>query len=240
MAEAPSDEAGDDRTERDTETETTPSSAADPVQLEPMRAPPPHTGPDPSTGARPEPPVQRRTVKVHIDSDSPVTLRRATGYAPYQAEMPHGQLVCTDPCDKPVEFLFPGHYFVIDGADLTHSADVSFHWTSENPTVEVRKGDQAAFITGVVFHALGTLGLVGSGVVALGAVLYDESRITEHNPTPNSFDGGLGLGLGITALVGLGFFVAGIPIWMTNDTEITVIDGDQRFEVTAQGVALHF
>lgn len=166
-----------------------------------------------------EAPLEKRKVRVHVDSPKPTTLMRSTAASePGPPRAP--EKVCEAPCDVEVD-VSGGDRFYADGSfPSTRSFDLADVPPEQTAVVRVSPGSNGRRIGGVVSLASGVvLGAVGIGVLTVD---YLECAVGCPLEEANSFTdralGGTLVSLGIVGVVG------GIVLIATSGSSASVGD----------------
>lgn len=181
---------------------------AGPGYDEPDRAPPGGDAPDPNKG-----------VEVRIESDRPVFLIEHLGSSVVQAgrytvAIEHGRVACDSPCNRKIDGS-KGQSFLITGDGVESSEPFTLSGREGPTTLVVDPGSTKVRVGGVWLAVFGgTFTGVGALTLGLGFGLDGDRDLSNIM----KISGGVSLGVGLSMLA------AGIPMIVTQDTSVDVID----------------
>jgi len=141
-------------------------------------------------------------VKLHIESEEPVTLYRVLGTSVghvggYGVVSTTFEAECVSPCDQVVDGG-RGEEFFVTGDDVPNPGAFTLTGWSGDTTLAVDAGNSGLRIGGAVLNTLGVLGVIAGGSLLITGALVDSDTLMPI--------GGVSLGGGVV------FLAAGIPM----------------------------
>lgn len=186
-------------------------------KAEPGAAGPGYSAPIPEEEEDP-PPSGPGVVKVHIESEEPVTLYErgqpsVVSVGIYSASFVPSRPVCQSPCDRVIDGSRGQQYF-IGGADIPESSSFKLRDHSADTTIGVSPGSRGMRTAGYWLISIGATG------VAAGAVMLPVSIALSDGPI-GSTDGGL-IGGAVSLGAGAAVLASGIVLMVVGRTTVDV------------------